>query len=96
MSAAANALKPPSRIRQFNALTKPRVIQLIVFCALIGMVLAVPGVPGIPKKTFKLIMDLIYSMERHGPERDRPSAASRRKTMHDRCHLWYRHRRKGN
>jgi protoheme IX farnesyltransferase len=31
--------------RQFNALTKPRVIQLIVFCALIGMVLAVPGVP---------------------------------------------------
>jgi protoheme IX farnesyltransferase len=32
--------------RQFNALTKPRVIQLIVFCALIGMVLAVPGVPG--------------------------------------------------
>jgi heme o synthase len=31
--------------RQFHALTKPRVIQLIVFCALIGMVLAVPGVP---------------------------------------------------
>ena len=35
----------PSRWRQFNALTKPRVIQLIVFCALIGMVLAVPGAP---------------------------------------------------
>ena len=34
-----------SRLRQFHALTKPRVIQLIVFCALIGMVLAVPGVP---------------------------------------------------
>ncbi len=32
--------------RQFNALTKPRVIQLIVFCALIGMVLAVPGMPS--------------------------------------------------
>ena len=32
-------------IRQFYALTKPRVVQLIVFCALIGMVLAVPGVP---------------------------------------------------
>ena len=31
--------------RQFNALTKPRVIQLIVFCALIGMGLSVPGVP---------------------------------------------------
>jgi protoheme IX farnesyltransferase len=36
------------RWRQFNALTKPRVIQLIVFCALIGMVLAVPGVPKWP------------------------------------------------
>ena len=32
-------------LRQYNALTKPRVIQLIVFCALIGMVLAIPGVP---------------------------------------------------
>jgi len=40
------ALPLPSRWRQFNALTKPRVIQLIVFCALIGMVLAVPGVPS--------------------------------------------------
>ena len=38
-----------SRWRQFNALTKPRVIQLIVFCALIGMVLAVPGVPSLPE-----------------------------------------------
>ncbi len=38
-----------SRLRQFNALTKPRVIQLIVFCALIGMVLAVPGVPSWPE-----------------------------------------------
>jgi len=35
-----------SQLRQFHALTKPRVIQLIVFCALIGMVLAVPGVPS--------------------------------------------------
>jgi protoheme IX farnesyltransferase len=35
----------PSVFRQFYALTKPRVIQLIVFCALIGMVLAVPGLP---------------------------------------------------
>ena len=39
------AAAPLSIVRQFNALTKPRVIQLIVFCALIGMVLAVPGVP---------------------------------------------------
>jgi len=36
-----------SRLAQFYALTKPRVIQLIVFCALIGMVLAVPGVPSL-------------------------------------------------
>ena len=34
-----------SRVRQFNALTKPRVVQLIVFCAVIGMLLAEPGVP---------------------------------------------------
>jgi protoheme IX farnesyltransferase len=39
-TSAANVL------RQFYALTKPRVVQLIVFCALIGMVLAVPGIPG--------------------------------------------------
>lgn len=35
----------PSVWRQYYALTKPRVVQLIVFCALIGMVLAVPGLP---------------------------------------------------
>jgi protoheme IX farnesyltransferase len=34
-----------SRFSQFYALTKPRVVQLIVFCAFIGMVLAVPGLP---------------------------------------------------
>jgi len=42
LPAAAPAL---SRWSQFYALTKPRVVQLIVFCALIGMVLAVPGAP---------------------------------------------------
>jgi heme o synthase len=41
----ATMAPPPSVFRQFHALTKPRVIQLIVFCALIGMVLAVPGLP---------------------------------------------------
>ena len=35
----------PSRFRQFYVLTKPRVVQLIVFCAVIGMLLAVPGMP---------------------------------------------------
>jgi protoheme IX farnesyltransferase len=38
-------LARPSRVRQFYALTKPRVVQLIVFCAVIGMLLAVPGLP---------------------------------------------------
>ncbi len=49
MSAASTppaAVPLPSVWRQYHALTKPRVIQLIVFCALIGMVLAVPGVPS--------------------------------------------------
>jgi protoheme IX farnesyltransferase len=32
-------------VRQFYALTKPRVVQLIVFCAVIGMLLSVPGLP---------------------------------------------------
>jgi heme o synthase len=34
-----------SRLRQFLALTKPRVVSLIVFVAMIGMFLAVPGLP---------------------------------------------------
>ena len=44
---AAPAASPhaSSRFAQFYVLTKPRVVQLIVFCALIGMVLAIPGVP---------------------------------------------------
>ncbi len=33
------------RFKRFLALTKPRVVQLIVFCAVIGMFLAVPGLP---------------------------------------------------
>lgn len=34
-----------NRISQYWALTKPRVTQLAVFCAVIGMFLAVPGLP---------------------------------------------------
>ena len=37
-----------SRWTQYYALTKPRVVQLIVFCALIGMLLAEPGWPDLP------------------------------------------------
>ncbi len=36
----------PSRMRQYYSLTKPRVVQLIVFCAMIGMLMAEPGLPG--------------------------------------------------
>ena len=45
-ASAASATSLPSRVRQFYALTKPRVVQLIVFCAVIGMLMAVPGMPG--------------------------------------------------
>jgi protoheme IX farnesyltransferase len=34
-----------SRVRQFYVLTKPRVVQLIVFCAVVGMLMAEPGLP---------------------------------------------------
>jgi protoheme IX farnesyltransferase len=46
MSAASSPYSPLAVVRQYYALTKPRVVQLIVFCALIGMVLAVPGIPS--------------------------------------------------
>jgi protoheme IX farnesyltransferase len=42
-------------VGQFYALMKPRVIQLIVFCALIGMVLAVPGMPSLDNVRVALI-----------------------------------------
>ena len=37
--------KPPSRASQYWALTKPRVTQMAVFCAVIGMFLATEGLP---------------------------------------------------
>jgi heme o synthase len=48
IEAAAKAVKATasmSRFQQFYVLTKPRVVQLIVFCAVIGMFLAQPGLP---------------------------------------------------
>lgn len=44
-----------ARFAQFYALTKPRVVQLIVFCALIGMVLAVPGLPSLAAVRMALV-----------------------------------------
>ena len=41
--AAPRSVSLASQLRQFYALTKPRVVQLIVFCAVIGMLLATPG-----------------------------------------------------
>ncbi|MFO7748056.1 MAG: heme o synthase [Orrella sp.] len=38
-----------SLLRQYWVLTKPRVTQLAVFCAVIGMFLAVPGLPDMQK-----------------------------------------------
>ena len=35
-----------SKLRQFYELTKPRVVALIVFCAVIGMLLSVPALPS--------------------------------------------------
>ncbi|WP_298019262.1 heme o synthase [uncultured Castellaniella sp.] len=41
------AVHHPSLLRQYLVLTKPRVTQLAVFCAVIGMFLAVPGLPDL-------------------------------------------------
>ena len=45
MTALTLAPSPLRRARQFLALTKPRVVSLIVFTAVIGMFLATPGLP---------------------------------------------------
>ena len=44
-----------SRIAQYWALTKPRVTQLAVFCAVIGMFLATPGLPDMHKVIYGTI-----------------------------------------
>jgi heme o synthase len=41
-----------NRLRQFFALTKPRVVSLIVFTAVIGMFMAVPGLPPMSAVVF--------------------------------------------
>src|SRR3546814_11675323 len=43
MHAAAPAT--PSRLNEYYELCKPRVVMLIVFTAVVGMFLAVPGLP---------------------------------------------------
>ena len=46
MTTQTAVLKPAHRLAQYWALTKPRVTQLAVFCAVIGMFLATDGFPG--------------------------------------------------
>jgi len=43
------ATTSPGLLRQYLVLTKPRVTQLAVFCAVIGMFLATPGLPDMWK-----------------------------------------------
>ena len=43
---AVTTAAPASWARQYWSLTKPRVVQLIVFCAMIGMLVAEPSLPG--------------------------------------------------
>jgi heme o synthase len=52
MTALALAHGPFYRLRRFLALTKPRVVLLIVFTAVIGMVLASPGLPPLNAVVF--------------------------------------------
>ncbi len=44
----ATVQNPPGLLRQFWHLTKPRVVSLIVFTAVIGMLLAAPTLPPLP------------------------------------------------
>jgi protoheme IX farnesyltransferase len=45
----------PTVLRQYWTLTKPRVVALIVFTALVGMFLAVPGLPPLRESVFGLL-----------------------------------------
>ena len=57
MKATTSLLLQPTlqRVRAFVALTKPRVVSLIVFCAVIGMFLASPGPVPMPVLAFATI-----------------------------------------
>jgi len=54
-AAAASARRAPSLAHQFFQLTKPRVVSLIVFTAVIGMFLAVPGMVPLQALVFGTI-----------------------------------------
>jgi protoheme IX farnesyltransferase len=46
---ASEAIALPHIARQYWLLTKPRVTQLAIFCAVIGMFLSVPELPSLPR-----------------------------------------------
>ena len=48
MTNAASPARPASHFGAYWQLTKPRVVALIVFTAIVGMLLAVPGLPSLP------------------------------------------------
>jgi heme o synthase len=50
-----NMPKTAAPIREYWALTKPRVVALIVFTAFVGMFLAVPGLPPLRESVFGFI-----------------------------------------
>ena len=45
---ATSLILPRQQLREFLLLCKPRVVALIVFCAMIGMFLAAPEIPPLP------------------------------------------------
>ena len=55
MNSQTNSIDASPRLREFVALTKPRVVSLIVFTAVIGMLLAAPGVAALQSLAFGAI-----------------------------------------
>ena len=62
---------------QYWALTKPRVVALIVFTALVGMFLAVPGLPPLRESAFGLLGIWLAAARRRRCRRSRCSAGWR-------------------
>ena len=57
LSIGADVERAWRRVRQFFSLTKPRVVSLIVFTAVIGMFLAVPGMVALPSVSMMPAME---------------------------------------
>ncbi len=55
MATAASMARRPVRIRDFVEITKPKVVMLLVFTAIAGMVLAVPGALPLQQTVFGVV-----------------------------------------